>query len=256
MLFALTSHHAIPWRTTFILLTMLATLLGGCSREVYTSLMNAAKDGNVEAIQRILDSGADVNERTTEGKRALMMAASEGHADAVQLLIKHGADVDAVDSHNTTALIVAATGGYDDAVALLLENGANPLARDDSGGSPLVNAIYFGHSQTVRLLLDKAPPLDKQDGEELLLLASGLGHTEVVAALLDHGVDVNGRGLKQRTALMAAAAFNQPEVARLLLKRGADPAARDEDGESPLSVAEDKGNEEIIGLLKTAATPS
>ncbi|HEX23139.1 MAG TPA: ankyrin repeat domain-containing protein, partial [Chromatiales bacterium] len=63
-------------------------------------------------------------------------------------------------------------------------------------------------------------------------------------------------GLKQRTALMAAAAFNQPEVVRLLLKRDADPKARDEDGETALSVAEDKGNKEIISLLQAAATPS
>ena len=247
-------RHTTAWRLPAVLLFLLLTLLAGCSRETYTPLMNAAKDGNIKAINRYLDTGSDVNERTTEGKRALAIAASEGHTDAVRLLIDRGADVDAVDSYNTTALIVAATSGHDEVVDLLLANNANPLASDDSGGSPLVNSAYFGHAKTVRLLLGKIPKLGKQDGEELLLLTSGLGHAGVVTALLDYGVDVNGRGKKSRTALMAAAFFDQAEIIRLLLKRGANPAVQDEDGESASSVAEEKGNDEIIGLLRTAAT--
>lgn len=248
-------RHATAWRLPAVLLLLLISLLAGCSRETYTPLMNAAKDGNIKAINRYLDTGTDVNERTTEGKRALAIAASEGHADAVRLLIDRGADVDAVDSYNTTALIVAATSGHAEIVDLLLTNGANPLARDDSGGSPLINAAYFGHVKAVRLLLEKTPELDKQDGEELLLLTSGLGHAGVVSALLDDGVDANGRGKKSRTALMAAAYFNQPEIIRLLLLRGSDPTARDEDGQSALNVAEEKGNDEIIELLKAAEKP-
>ena len=133
--------------------------------------------------------------------------------------------------------------------------------------APLWNAVYFGHTETVRILLDnlsqntsskntlpknKATQLDKRDGEELLMLAAGLGHVEVVRLMVKSGIDVNGRGLKQRTPLMAAAAFGRPEVAKALLEVGADPLARDEDGNTALAVAQDKGSDEVVALLAEA----
>jgi hypothetical protein len=228
-------------------------MLAGCSRESYTELMRAAKDGNTTAVKQILDRGADVNERNNKGKRALMLAASEGRTEVAKLLIARGAEVDAADVYGTTALIVASTAGHTEVAALLLEHGAAPAARDSSGGSPLVNATFFGHTATVRLLLSKLSVLEKQDGEELLMLAAGLGHAEIVGALIDHGVDINGRGLKQRTALMAAAAFNKPDVVRMLLARSADASVTDEDGNTALAVARDRGNDEIVALLETNA---
>lgn len=238
------------WFPVFVVL--LFGLLVGCSRESYTELMNAAKDGNAVAAKQIIERGADVNASTNKGKRALMMAASEGRTEVARLLIERGAEVDVADAYGTTALIVAATAGHTEVSALLLEHGANPTVRDSSGGSPLVNATFFGHAATVKLLLSKYSQLEKQDGEELLLLAAGLGHVEIVDALIDHGVSVNGRGLKQRTALMAATAFNKMDVVRLLLARGADKYAADEDGNTALAVAKEKGNDEIAALLADA----
>ena len=231
-----------------------AVLLSACSREYTTELMNAAKDGNLQAVQAVVQRGADVGERSNKGKRALMFAASEGHLDVARWLVEQGADVNAADNYGTTALIVAATAGHHEIVKLLLEHGADIHARDDSGGAPLVNAVYFGHTETVKLLLDhltqgKALTLDKRDAEELLMLAAGLGHADIVRLMIGAGINVNGRGLKQRTPLMAAAYFNRPEVAKVLLAQGADLLARDADGNTALAVAQDKGNDKVAALL-------
>ncbi len=243
-----------PKRITLFVMALSILLLGACSREYTTEMMNAAKDGNLQAVQAAAQRGGEVNQRNNKGKSALMYAASEDHFEVAQWLVEQGADVNVVDEFGTTALIVAATSGHDQLVKLLLDHGANPRVRDDSGGAPLVNSVYFGHEKTVKLLLDnlmqaKPPGLDKRDGEELLMLASGLGHAGVVALMVKAGVDVNGRGLKHRTPLMAAAAFDRAEVAKVLLAQGADPAAQDDDGETAMSVARDKGSDKVAALL-------
>lgn len=244
------------WRqcADMLAVAICVVLLSACSREYPTELMNAAKDGNLAAVQAAVERGSKVGERSNKGKRALMFAASEGHRDVAQWLIDQGADVNVADSYGTTALIVAATAGHHEVVKLLLEHGANIQVRDDSGGAPLVNSVYFGHTETVRLLLDAlsksdASHLEKRDSEELLMLASGLGHVEIVRLMVKSGIDVNGRGLKQRTPLMAAAAFDRVEVAKALLANGADPQARDEDGNTALVVARDKGSDKVIAVL-------
>ena len=238
----------------WIAVAVCCVLLAGCSREHNSELMSAAKGGDVKAVENALSRDSDIDKQNNKGKTALMFAASENQSEVVRLLLARGADVNIADHYGTTALIVAATAGHHRVVDLLLESGANPNVRDSSGSAPLVNAVYFGHIDTVKLLLShKSLQLNKQDGEELLLLASGLGHSAIVRALIEHGVDANGRGLKQRTPLMAAAYFNRPEVAQVLLELGADPAARDADGNTAMDVARDRGSDEVLALLSSTS---
>lgn len=243
------------YRVLTLLVLCSALLLSACSREYNTELMNAAKGGNNDAVLDVLKRGADVNEQTNKGKTALMFAASEGHTNVSRLLIEKGAKINIADNYGTTALIVASTSGHDEVVALLLEHNANPAVRDESGSSPLVNAVYFGHTKVVSLLLAreklaKNKTLNKQDGEELLLLASGLGHNDIISEMIDFGISANARGLKQRTALMAAAAFDKADTVKILLEKGANPDARDEDGNTAYDVANDRGSDETLALLK------
>ncbi len=58
--------------------------------------MTAARTGRVEAIQVLLDHGANINAReTVRGQTALMWAVLENHPAVVRLLISRGADVNA-----------------------------------------------------------------------------------------------------------------------------------------------------------------
>jgi len=233
----------------------LPLFLLACSGERYTGLMNAARAGDIGAVRHMLDLGAEPNQKTSLGKTAIMLAAAGGFTDIVKLLANRGADVGARDSYGTTAIIAAATAGHAQTTAMLLDYGADPTFKDSSGGSALSNATLFGQKDVVLTILDKTPDLPKDVTEELLLLAGGLGHKEITLALLKYGVNIDARGVKNRTPLMAAVAFNKTEIVKLLIDHGADTNAKDSDGNSVIQLAQNKGNYQIIKLLQTSSPP-
>ena len=85
-----------------------------------------------------LMSALNVSNRS--GATALMAAAEAGHADAVELLLDAGADPDIRRDGGLTALMFAAASGSLRAVTSLLDAGADPAARDASGRSALEHA--------------------------------------------------------------------------------------------------------------------
>lgn len=249
--FSLREHPLSGLAVKVALILILTQIISACSGERYTALMNAARNGDTDAVREMLDlDTTQVDEKTSKGKTALMLAAAGGFVDTVKLLLDRGADVTLQDNYGTTALIVAATSGHAEIARILAERGGDPLLKDSSGGSALGNATFFGHTETVIELLDTISELNKPDGEELLMLAAGLGLEDIATHLLKKGVSPDARGVKQRTALMAAVAFEKTNMVKLLLEHSADPLLKDDDGLSALMVAKNKNNENILSMLK------
>jgi ankyrin repeat protein len=61
----------------------------------------------IEAIQLLLDLGADVNATTADGRTALHGAALQGYDDVIKFLVAHGADLYAKDRKGFTPLDTA-----------------------------------------------------------------------------------------------------------------------------------------------------
>jgi ankyrin repeat protein len=234
----------------FSLILVLTVTVSACTSERYTELMNASRDGNVGAIDRALERGLPVNQQSSQGKTALMFAASNGNVDAVSLLLEKGADLKLADQYGTTAIIIAATAGRTEVVKLLLQKGGDPLTKDSSGGSAIDNSTFYGHTDTVNTILATKPKLKPEHATELLMIAAGLCKDKIVTALLKFGVDPNTAGKKQRTALIAATAFNKPLCVQILLVHGAKKSLQDLDGETALDIAKDKGYPELVTLLE------
>jgi Ankyrin repeats (3 copies) len=71
-------------------------------------LFRAARHGDAAGVERSLAAGAQVNAASpVDGKTALCRAAIFGHVDAVRALLEHGADVAIRGSDGQTALDVA-----------------------------------------------------------------------------------------------------------------------------------------------------
>jgi uncharacterized protein len=97
--------HA-SWRGQAAAVTWLLAHGARINREPmqWTALHYAAFAGQPEVAALLLNYGADVNARSTNGSSVLMMAVYEGHEDVVRLLLARGADNSVINDRGDDAL--------------------------------------------------------------------------------------------------------------------------------------------------------
>jgi ankyrin repeat protein len=187
-----------------------------------TPLYIAAEKGYKNIVAALLAKGADINRAGEYQQTPLYIAAQNGHADIVELLLDKGAAVNKANINGSTPLYSAAADGYADIVAALLANGADINQQHNSGATPLYIAAQKGHATIVQLLLAQGADIhqglriDINSGETPFFAAVGRGRTAALEVLLANGSDVN-QLWDGATALFIAAQDGQVEIAKLLL---------------------------------------
>ena len=124
------------------------------SSQDWTALNIATVQGHADVVEVLLNYGANVNTRDSKGFTALMFAASNGHTEAAEVLLKHGADVNAETGNGKTALTFAAMTGAADVAEVLLKHGADVNAEDNDCWTALMRAATSGHTEIAKLLRD------------------------------------------------------------------------------------------------------
>ena len=191
------------------------------NRNNVTALMIACLKGNVDAVDVLLNAGADVNFADVNGDTCFMYAITgDCRKEILQTIIDHGADVDATDRHNVTLLVKACHKGNIGAINVLLNAGADPNAAS-------------------------------ADSETCLIYATSRCFCkEVLWAMIDHGANVNATNKNNETALMIACQVGTSDVINVLLNAGADPSTADENGDTLLHHAVYKNiSKEILNII-------
>lgn len=111
----------------------------------------AAQDGHLEAVNLLLEYGANINARDYHKWTALHHAACEGHAEVVKRLIEAGVDINATDLIGYTALHRAIRPDNEAVVKILLKNGAGNSG-DHNDKTPLMWAEKDNLKEIARLL--------------------------------------------------------------------------------------------------------
>lgn len=84
-------------------------------------VIEAAKNGDREALEKLLAEGADVNEQDENGWTPLNWAAGAGDADSVRFLVDQGADVTKTGRDNRTPLMIAKAASRKEVARILTE---------------------------------------------------------------------------------------------------------------------------------------
>ncbi|KAM3356058.1 hypothetical protein P3S68_022772 [Capsicum galapagoense] len=235
-------------------------------------LKSAAKNGNSHCISALIEAGADVNKRHSDGDSVMSLAVRSGNLDSVQVLIESGysidnsadrflhyaaamdrvdlmeilclgyADIDlnSTDSQGRTPLHIAAIHGYVEVLQFLVSVGSDPDILDSQGWTPLHFAAHQGHVESVDFLLNHSNitkyALTKQ-GKTAYELATDKGHSQ----LYDH--------LQLGDTLHRAARKGEVDDNKKCIAEGANLNGKDQNGWTPLHRAVFKGKIEAVKVL-------
>ena len=206
-----------------------------------TRLADAARVGDIAAVDDLLQSGAVVDAPDLHDTTALHWAVYRDDVEMVTRLIVAGADVNRTNRYDETPLSLACVNGNPGIVEDLLELGALPNLRA-AGEPPLLTCARSGNLETVELLhAHGANPniADDWKGQTAVMWAAAEDHVAVIETLVAHGADVNASAMPVpvreglfgnsiatakpgQTALFIAVQLGHEASTRALLATGAD----------------------------------
>ncbi len=210
------------------------------------TIAEASGASDIAALLRAAGATSSLEDRLHDAIR-------EGDQDAVSRLIAQGADVNGFDTElYETPLMAAVRHRRLDILVSLLAAGADPAFEatgfDNAGETAIVVAAREDSPWALRTLLQaKSRPQDRDAA-----LLAGCEHPAVVRVALEAGARVNSKGERGVTPLACAAAAGALESVKLLLEAGADPHAKADDGSTALGRALEGRHEEVVAVLKKA----
>jgi ankyrin repeat protein len=229
-------------------------------------ILNRVRDNDLNAVKELIDAGADVNmQNDMMGYTPLILSIHGGHKEMAELLISKGADINIQDNRTGyTPLMLALNSNKTEMAELLLEKGADFKIKGNDGATALI--LSCGVSPEIaKNLLQKGADIhartDKGLGVFSQCITMGMmrGNEETTPEfaefLLLKGADIDEKntmgGYKGYTPLFWATLYGEADIVKFLAEKGADVNAVAEGGKTPLSIASEAGNNNIVKILKS-----
>ncbi|XP_063290647.1 poly [ADP-ribose] polymerase tankyrase-2 isoform X2 [Pelobates fuscus] len=237
-------------------------------------LHNACSYGHYEVTELLVKHGAVINVADLWKFTPLHEAAAKGKYEICKLLLQHGADSTKKNRDGNTPLDLVKDGDTD--IQDLLRGDASLLdaakkgclarvkklcttenvnCRDTQGrhSAPLHLAAGYNNLEVAEYLLQNGADVNAQDKGGLIPLhnAASYGHVDVAALLIKFNACVNAIDKWAFTPLHEAAQKGRTQLCALLLAHGADPALKNQEGQTALDLV----TADDVRALLTAAMP-
>ena len=238
-----------------------------------TPMVLAARQDCLDCVKVLIESGADVNQKTNYGWTALLTATQNRHYKIGEYLLAHGADPNIANNGGWTPLYLATdnrnieSGDYPvrtpdmdhlEYIQLLLGKGANVNARICGVKSTPQECV----GDTTETRTNFTMQWLFEDGATPFLRAAQSGDMKLMKLLLDKGADPKIFTAHNVTPLAVASGIGWVEgvtfewskeetieAVKLCIKLGIDPNVQDDEGRTALHGAAHKGLPEVIQLL-------
>jgi ankyrin repeat protein len=179
------------------------------------------------------------------GLTPLLYAVRQGHREAVQVLLDRGADINQVSADKTSPLMMAVINGRFDLAMYLLERGADPKITTMAGGTPLYRVVDLQWAPK-SFYPQPSTKQEKVSYLELMkaLLARGADPNTRLGRQLwytGYGFELDGLDPAGATPFWRAAQVADLDAMRLLVAAGADPNIATFEGVTPLLAAAGDG---------------
>ena len=175
------------------------------NREIF----NTVRDGNIDKLKKMLESGENIHCRDEHGY-TLLHTATGSTVEMLDYIVSQGADIrDRCTIGGTTAIHSAARYYNLDTLKYLVSKGLNANVIDDLGRTPLWSTVTPDESQC---------------------------DIEIVMYLVSQGCNVNHKNFQGRTIIheIAGSIWANITVLEYLIKKGANVNVKDEHGYTPL----------------------
>jgi ankyrin repeat protein len=228
-----------------------------------TELFAKVGANDIDAVKKLIAAGADVNYQKDDmmGYTALGLAKD---TVMMEVLISAGADINHQDkSTGYTPLMNALNGSNTMVAGFLIRQGADINIKSNDGATALILAC--GCSEDIaKQLLEKGADIhaltDKGNGVFTQCAIVGLRRETVsykfAEYLLAQGADIDEANTtswyKGYTPLFWAVSSGDDKLVSFLVEHGANVNAIAVEGKTPLSIATEAGNTNIVEILKAA----
>jgi ankyrin repeat protein len=182
----------------------------------------------------------------TEAVSEILQAKYRGNNARVEELLKAGPALNIFEA--------AATGQTARVRELLAANPSLVNMYAPDGFHPLGLAAFFGNKETVEALLTAGADVNQQSRESMKVSAlhssAAARRPDIAAMLLAKGANPNLRAEAGVTVLHEVAITGQIDLAEMLLKHGAEVNANDNSGKTPLAHAIDSKKDAMAAWLR------